>query len=365
MKVKYLDLQKQFGDEALWAALKKQFQSCMFVMGDEVRQFESAFAKLCQTRFALGVNSGTDAIFFALKALGIGPGDEVITVSNSFIATAGAIIATGARPILVDVASDYNMNPELIESAITPRTKAILPVHLTGNPADMPRITNIAKAHDLYVVEDAAQGVAATIHRQPVGSFGDVGCFSLHPLKNLNVCGDGGVLTTNSKDLYEKIARLRNHGLRNRDEIAFFGYCSRLDTIQAVVALHNLKNLDAVTSKRIRNAKAYDSLLSAMNDDVILPPRRPEMRQVFHTYIVQVREREKLIEHLNANGVETRIHYPIPIHLQEPCREMGLKSGDLLETEKQAERILSLPIHQFLTSEQIEYVAESIKRFYD
>lgn len=364
MKVKYLDLQKQFDDETLWAALKKQFQSCMFVMGDEVRQFEAAFAELCQTRFAIGLNSGTDAIFLALKALGVGPDDEVITVSNSFIATTGAIIAAGARPVFVDAAPDYNMNPELIESAITPRTKAILPVHLTGNPADMPRITHIAKGHGLYVVEDAAQAVAASINGQPVGSFGDVGCFSLHPLKNLNVCGDGGVLTTNSKDLYEKIGRLRNHGLKNRDEIAFFGYNSRLDTIQAVVALHNLKNLDTVTSNRIRNAKAYDSLLSAMNEDVVIPPRRPDVRQVFHTYIVQVREREKLIEHLNANGVETKIHYPIPIHLQEPCREIGLKSGDLHETEKQGERILSLPIHQFLTLDQIEYVAESIKRFY-
>jgi dTDP-4-amino-4,6-dideoxygalactose transaminase len=364
MKVKYLDLQKQFDDEALWTDLKKQFQSCMFVMGNEVRQFESAFAELCQTRFALGVNSGTDAIFLALKALDIGQDDEVLTVSNSFIATAGAIVATGAKPVFVDAVPDYNMNPELIEGAITPRTRAIMPVHLTGNPADMPRIMDIAKAHGLYVVEDAAQAVAATIHGQPVGSFGDVGCFSLHPLKNLNVCGDGGVLTTNSKDLHQKIERLRNHGLKNRDEIAFFGYNSRLDTIQAVVALHNLKNLHQVTEKRIGNAKKYDSLLSEMNHNVVIPPRRTDVRQVFHTYIVQVKEREKLIEHLDTNGVETKIHYPIPIHLQEPCREIGLKSGGLPETEKQGERILSLPIHQFLTPEQIEYVAESIKRFY-
>ena len=364
MKVRYLELQQQFDDEVLYAKIKKLFSNCQFIMGPEVEEFETNFAQLCGTTYALGVNSGTDAIFLGLKALGIGAGDEVITVPNSFIATTGAITATGAKAVFVDVGADYNMDVSLIEPAITPRTKAILPVHLTGYPADMPTIMDIARKKKLYVIEDAAQAVSASIHGKFVGSFGDIGCFSLHPLKNLNVCGDAGVLTTNSKEMNRKLKMLRNHGLKNRDEIEFFGYNSRMDTIQAVVALHNLKNLDAVTAKRIRNAEMYDSLLSAMNDDVVIPPRRPDIRQVFHTYIVQVREREKLIEYLDANGVETKIHYPIPIHLQEPCREIGLKSDDLHETEKQGKQILSLPIHQFLTPEQIEYVAESIKRFY-
>ena len=365
MQVKYLDLPKQFKDEALWAALKEQFETCQFILGPEVERFESNFAKLCHISYALGVNSGTDAIFLTLRALGIGPGDEVITVPNSFIATTGAIIASGARPVFVDVGLDYNMNSKLIEAAITPQTKAVLPVHLTGNPADMPRIMNIAQKHGLYVVEDAAQAVGASINGQPVGSFGDTGCFSLHPLKNLNVCGDGGVLTTNSKELYEKIALLRNHGLKNRDEVEFFGYNSRMDTIQAVVANRVMKNIKSITEARRRNALIYDREFKELHDFVTLPPRRQGIKQVFHTYIIQVKNRSELVKYLNEHGVETKIHYPIPIHLQRPCRELGYKKGNFPVCEKQAESILTLPIHQHLTEEQIYYITDLIKNFYN
>lgn len=364
LQVKYLDLTKQFKDEALWVSLKEVFESCQFIMGPEVENFESSFAKLCQTPYALGLNSGTDALFLALKALDIVPGDEVITVPNSFVATTGAIIAAGARPVFVDVGSDYNIDVELIREAITDRTKAILPVHLTGNPANMIKIMEIAKKYNLYVIEDAAQAVMASINGQPVGSFGDAGCFSLHPLKNLNVCGDGGVLTTKSSEIYEKIKLMRNHGLKNRDEIEFFGFNSRLDTIQAVVANYVMKNLQSITHKRISNAKLYDNELKDLYDFVILPPRKENVEQVFHTYVIQVSHRAELIRYLNENGIETKIHYPIPIHLQKPCKKLGYKKGDFPVCEEQAERIISLPIHQHITEKQIYYVKDIIKKFY-
>lgn len=363
-QVKYLDLTRQFNNEELWISLKKVFESGQFIMGPELHDFESSFAKLCQVPYALGLNSGTDAIFLALKALNIGPGDEVITVPNSFISTTGAIIAAGAKPVFVDVAPDYNIDVELIEQAITDRTKAILPVHLTGNPADMIKILEIAGKYDMNVIEDAAQAVTASMDGQPVGSFGDAGCFSLHPLKNLNVCGDGGVLTTRSSEIYEKLMLLRNHGLKNRDEIEFFGYNSRLDTIQATIATYVMKNLHSITSKRIRNAKLYDDGLKDLYSFVTLPPRRENVVQVFHTYIIQVNDRSALISYLNKNGVETKIHYPIPIHLQKPCIKYGYRKGDFPICEEQAERIISLPVHQYIDEEQILYVVELLKKFY-
>lgn len=365
MKVKYLDLPKQFKDAALWREIKKIFETCQFIQGPEVERFESKFANLCGTPYALGLNSGTDAIFLALRALNIGPGDEVITVPNSFVATAGAIIAAGAKPVFVDVAEDYNMDVNRIESAISPRTKAILPVHLTGNPADMVKIMEIAKKKGLSIIEDAAQAIMASINGKPVGSFSDAGCFSLHPLKNLNVCGDGGVLTTKSREIYEKVKFLRNHGLKNRDAIEFFGYNSRLDTIQAVVAEYGMQNLKAIKEKRQKNAQTYDQGLKDLNGFVTLPPRQEKVEQVFHTYVIRVQKRTELIRYLEENGVETKIHYPIPIHLQKPCQELGYKKGDFPVCEKQAEEILSLPIHQYLEEEQLDYVIDRIKKFYN
>ena len=364
MKVKYLDLPKQFKDEKLWAALREQFETCQFIMGPEVERFESNFAKLCQTSYALGLNSCTDAIFLALKALDIGPGDEVITVPNSFVATVGAIMATGAKPVFVDVGSDYNIDVELLERAITQKTKAILPVHLTGNPAEMHKIMEISKRRGLYVVEDAAQAVSASINGQPVGSFGDAGCFSLHPLKNLNVCGDGGVLTTTSQEIYNKLKLLRNHGLKNRDEIEFFGYNSRLDTIQATIANHFMKNLKSITETRRSNALVYDNGLKDLYDFITLPPCKDSVYQVYHTYVIQAKNRDELAKYLNHHGVETKIHYPIPIHLQEPCRKLGYKMGDFPVCEEQSERILTLPIHQYLKEKELYYIIDLITQFY-
>ncbi len=362
--VPYLGLVRQFSEPNLRQELVRVLDHCIFVQGPVIEIFEKRFAQLCQTRYALSLNSGTDSLFLALKALGIGAGDEVITVSNSFIATAGAIVAAGARPVFVDVSDDYNINPSSIESALTPRTRAIIPVHLTGCPAPMDVIMNIAEKRELVVIEDAAQAVNAAIGNRKVGSLGHVGCFSLHPLKNLNVAGDGGMLTTNDESLYQKLKQLRNHGLINRDEIENFGYNSRLDTIQAAVGLYNLEHIDEVTHHRIENAKRYDQNIGNMGTRLVIPSRPDGIQHVFHTYVVQAQNRDGLIAAFEKAGIETKIHYPIPIHLQKPCRKMGWKRGDLPITEAQSKKILSLPIHQFLTKDQIDYVSETIIKFY-
>lgn len=364
MKVSYLELKRQFSDPRLWEHVSETIQDCGFILGPEVEKFERAFADLCGTTYALGVNSGTDAIFLSLKALGVGQGDEVITAPNSFLATVGAIVATGATPVFVDVGSDYNINPDLIQRALTKKTRAILPIHLTGKPADMEAILTIAESEGVFVVEDACQAVLASVEGRRVGSFGTAGCFSLHPLKNLNVCGDGGVITTSNSDIYENLRLLRNHGLKNRDEIEFFAYNSRLDSIQASVANYFLQKLETITEARIRNAQLYDQTLSNLDGYVTIPSRKMNVKQVFHTYVIRVKDRNNLVKYLNENGIETKIHYPIPIHLQKPCAAMGYQIGNFPECEQQSTEILTLPIHQYLSDEQILYVCDHIKKFY-
>lgn len=364
MQVKYLNLPAQFDVEAIIGALREELKSCRFILGPAVQEFESSFARLCKTNYALGLNSGTDALFLALKALDIGHGDEVITVPNSFIAPTGAIVAAGAKPVFVDVDEEYNMDVNLIEGAITSCTKAILPVHLTGNPANMPKIMEIARKHNLYVIEDAAQSVGATINNKPTGSFGDFGCFSLHPLKNLNVWGDGGVITTDSKEYYEKLTLLRNHGLINRNEVEFLGYNSRLDTIHAIVANCVMKKLDSLTEKRIKNARRYDERLANISGFVSTPLRKKDVKHVFHVYVIRAHRRDELASFLEKNGIETKIHYPIPIHLQKGCHHLGYQQGDFPVCETQARSILSLPVHQLLTDDEIDYVTDKIKEFY-
>lgn len=365
VKVKYVDLPRQANVKAILDDIKEiLLKTGQFTLGQPVTEFESKFARLCQTKYAVGVNSGTDALFLAMRALNIGPGDEVITAPDSFIATAGAIANTGARPVFVDVNEEYNINADLIEEAITPSTRAIIPVHLTGNPADMPKIMDIATRHNLYVIEDACQAVQASIDQKPVGSFGIAGCFSFHPLKNLNVWGDGGIITMNSKEIYDQLILLRNHGLKNRDEVELFAYNSRLDTLQAIVALQLLQVLDEITDARIRNAKRYDEALSDLTEYVVIPPRKSHVKQVYHTYVIQAKERDKLVAYLAKQGIETKVHYPIPIHLQKASEYLGYKEGDFPVCEAQAKSIITLPVHQHLSDEQLDYVIDNIRKFY-
>jgi len=364
MRVNYIDLPKGANADEILGALRDQLKVCNFTLGPEVGQFEEKFAQVCQTKHAIAVNSGTDALILSLKSLGIGHGDEVITTPDTFIATVGAIVMAGARPVFVDAGDDYNINPDLIPEAITTRTKAIIPVHLTGNPADMPKILEIAQNAGVAVIEDACQAIGASIYGQPVGAFGITAAFSLHPLKNLNVWGDGGVITTNSSELEQRLRLMRNHGLVNRDEVDFFAYNSRLDTIQAIVALKLMPFLDIITETRIKHAQFYDEAFKDIADFVTVPPRRPGVKQVFHTYVIQVKDRDQLHQYLNENGVEAKIHYPIPIHLQKASYYLGYKDGDFPVTEAQARSIITLPVHQHLSQDQLDYVVSTIKKFY-
>ena len=364
MKVPFSYLDKQFKNPTkILAEIKKLVKSGDFTLGQPVSDFENSFAKLCQTKYAVGVGTGTDALRLSLIALGIGPGDEVITVPNTFYATVGAIATTGAKPVFVDVRGDYVINTDLIEDAITEKTKAILPVHLYGCPSDMPAVIKIAKKHNLPVVEDACQAISAEIDGKRVGSFGIAGGFSVHPLKGINVWGDGGVISTSDSALYDKLTKLRNHGLKNRDECEFYGYNCRLDTLQAIVGNSIIKDAHWITEQRIKNAKFYDEELSETSS-ITLPPRKKNIKEVYHTYVIRAKNRDALLSHLQKNGVEAKVHYPIPLHLQEASRYLGYKKGDFPETEAQASSIITLPAHQHLKQSHLEYVVKKIKEFY-
>jgi dTDP-4-amino-4,6-dideoxygalactose transaminase len=364
-KIHYVNLVQQHQpiQQELVDAVAKVIGHGQFIFGEEVRLFEQQFAELCGTRYAVGVNSGLDALIIAFRALNIGTGDEVITVPNSFIASASCIGLVGARPVFVDVRDDFNIDPNQIETAITPRTKAILPVHLTGRPAEMQPILEIAERHGLFVIEDAAQAVSATYHNQPVGSFGTVGCFSLHPLKNLNACGDGGVLTTNNAELAEKFKLLRNHGLETRDECAFWGLNSRLDSVQAAILLVKLKYLSEWIEKRRRNAQFYQEKMKDI-PELKVPLDKPYEKAVYHTFIIQTEQRDELKEYLQSKGIGTAIHYPKPIHLQKVAANLRYGPGSFPMAERQASQILSLPVYPDLTTEELECVVETIREFY-
>ena len=365
LKIPYVDIVRQHAPlkRELLAAVEEVLDHGGFILGPQCAEFEARFAELTTVPFAVAVNSGTDALVLALRALDLGPGDEVITAVNSFVASASCIALVGARPVLVDVRDDYNIDPGCVENAITPRSKAIIPVHLTGRPAEMDAIMEIARRHNLFVIEDAAQATAASYRGQPVGSFGDVNCFSLHPLKTLNACGDGGVVTTRSEQLADRIALLRNLGLKSRENCVEWSSNSRLDTLQAAMLLVKLKHLDEWTEKRRAHARFYRERLTGL-PGVRVPEDPPHLRCVYHTFVVQVERREELREFLAGEGVGTQIHYPKPIHLQDCATRLGHRAGDFPVAEQQAQRILSLPIYPELTENELEVVARSIRRFF-
>ena len=366
VNVPYVNLVAQHSPikEELLEALSQVLDHGQFVLGEEVTEFEQRFANLCGTRFAVGLNSGTDALILGLKALGVGPGDEVITVPNSFVASASCIGLLGARPVFVDVGEDYNMDPSLIEAVITSRTRAILPVHLTGRPADMTPILEVAQSHGLHVIEDCAQAVGAEYRGQHVGSLGTVGCFSLHPLKTLNACGDGGVITMNDQALYDQLIALRNHGLMSRDNCVMWSINSRLDTMQAAILLVKLQYMDTWTEQRRENAHFYQQALAQL-EDVVVPLDQPWEKAVYHTFVIQGDRRDDLASYLASNGIGTAVHYPTPIHLQEAARCLGYSPGSFPVTERQAARIVSLPVYPELEPEQLEYVVNCVLSFYD
>jgi dTDP-4-amino-4,6-dideoxygalactose transaminase len=364
--VPYVDLGAQYaGIKAeVLDRIGKLLESGAFILGQEVSEFEHAFAELCGTRHALGVANGTDALFLSLMSLGIGPGDEVVTAPNSFLASASSIALAGAKPVFADVLDDFNLDPAAVRKAITPRTKAIIAVHLTGRPARMVELLALAKENGLQVIEDCAQAIGATLNGRHVGSFGITGCFSLHPLKNLAAAGDGGVITTNDDALHARLLKARNHGMRDRDHSDFFSYNSRLDNLQAAILNVKMRELPRWTERRRAIAAMYQSRLAGVGD-LLLPQDRGGERAVYHTFIIQTARRDALKQYLADHGVDSKVHYPVPIHLQEAARYLGYKRGEFPATERQAGTILSLPIFAELTDEQLEYVADTIIAFFN
>ncbi len=361
LKAQYLNLKPQIDQ-----AIQRVIDNTDFILGKEVELFEREFASFSETEYGIGVASGTEALHLSLLALGISSGDEVITAANTFVATVLGINYTGARPVLVDIDSDnYNLDVSFIENVITKRTKAIIPVHLFGQPADMDPIMEIAREHNLKVIEDACQAHGAKYKGKKVGSIGDVGCFSFYPGKNLGAYGDGGMVVTNDEKIAEKIRTLRNYGSRKKYYHEFKGFNSRLDTLQAAILRVKLKYLDEWNRKRIRNALLYSSLLKDIKE-VITPQFREDLdsSHVFHLYVVRVEKRDQLLDFLDKKGIRCGIHYPVPLHFQEAYKDLGYKQGDFPIAEKLSKEILSLPMYPELTEEEIIYVVESAKKFY-
>jgi len=363
MKVPYIQLGSQHQPirEELLEEIGKLLDSGMFILGDAVSSFERAFAELCGTKYAVGVGNGTDTMVLCLQAWGIGPGDEVITAPNSYLASGSCIALAGATPVFADVRDDFNLDPASVEAAITDKTKAIIPVHLTGRPANMDAINAIAERHNLKVLEDAAQAVGAQYKGKPVGGLADAASFSLHPLKNLSAIGDAGIVTTNDKDLYEHLLKARTHGHVSRDEVAFFSMNSRLDAVQAAVLNVKIRYVSQWNDRRRAIAAYYTEQIGAL---VHAPSDTEAERAVYHTYIIQTDQRDALQQHLKEHGVDSKIHYPIPIHLQEAAQYLGYKQGDFPVTERQTETILSLPVFPELEDAQVEHVAQTIKDFF-
>lgn len=363
MKIPFVALARQFSnlEAPMTDAFLSVCRSGVYIMGENLESFEKNLAEYCGVSHAVGVANGSDALFLVLKALGIGDGDEVITATNSFIASAWVIAATGAKPVLVDVAEDLNIDPNLIEGLITEKTRAIIPVHLTGRPAPMTEINEIAQRHGIHVIEDAAQAIGAKYHGCRVGSLGLAAGFSLHPLKNLGVYGDGGAITTNDSALNEKLIKLRNHGLRNRDECDFWGFNSRLDPLQAAFANIKLRYLDDWNRRNREIANAYRS---GLKEYVVVPNDQDWEECVYHNFVLRTKERDALMQHLFQNGIDTRVHYPIPIHLQKAAIKLGYKRGHFPKSEEYASTMLSLPIYPELLDEEVEYIISKIKSFF-
>jgi dTDP-4-amino-4,6-dideoxygalactose transaminase len=379
MKIPLVDLYAQYQaiKPEVDAAIQRVIANSSYILGPEVKTFEDDWAAFCQVKHAVGTDSGTAALHLALLLLEVGPGDEVITSTHTFIATAEVISLTGARPVFVDVdPRTYNLDPEKVKDAISPRTKVLMPVHLYGQPAEMDPLLEIAKEHNLRVIEDAAQAHGATYHGRPAGSMGDIACFSFYPGKNLGAYGDGGMLVTNDSELANRAQMLRNHGRRDKYEHLLVGYGYRLDALQAAILGVKLKHLDNWNAQRRAHAAYYTELLSGL--DVVTPFEPAHLCGVYHLYVIATPQRppprpgtpqdsaagrDSLLNHLKARGIEAGIHYPIPLHLQPVYRNLGYRPGDFPHAERAANHVLSLPMYPELTNEQIEYVAEAVREF--
>jgi dTDP-4-amino-4,6-dideoxygalactose transaminase len=364
MPVPFIDLKQQYlgiKDEIL-SAVDRVFESTHYTLGSEVAAFEEEFADYCDVRHGIGVNSGTSALHLALLAAGIGPGDEVITVPLTFVATTAAIVYCGAKPVFVDVAPDtYTMDPACVEAAITPRTKAVVPVHLYGHPADMDPICQIARRHGLVVIEDAAQAHGAEYKGRRCGSIGDLACFSFYPGKNLGAYGEGGIVTTNNPEFARTIRILRDWGAEKKYHHVLKGFNYRMEGVQGAILRIKLRYLEAWTEARRKNALAYQKALE--DSDLLLPAEARGNRHVYHVYAVLSEQRSELMEALAARGVQTGIHYPVPVHLQPAYSDLKYRPGDFPCAERVASQEVSLPMFPEMTHAQIGEVSETVLEF--
>jgi dTDP-4-amino-4,6-dideoxygalactose transaminase len=360
MKVPLLDLKTQYATirEPVLAAITEVLDSQVCIGGPKVAELEQKVAAISDCQYAVGVSSGTDALLCSLMALGIGPGDQVITTPFTFFATAGSIVRTGATPVFVDIdPRTYNLNPEVIESAVTKQTKAILPVHLFGQMCDMDPIMEIARRHGLYVIEDAAQSITATYKGRKAGSVGTAGCFSFFPSKNLGGAGDGGMIVTNDPSLYEKLAMFRNHGAKPKYFHKYVGGNFRLDPIQAAILNVKLPRLNAWSEARRRHAVYYDARLHLV---VETPYIRSDCLSIYNQYVIRTKRREELMAALQAAGIGTEIYYPVPMHEQECFRGLGYRPEDCAVASQAAREVLAIPVCPELTSEMQDYVIDAI-----
>jgi dTDP-4-amino-4,6-dideoxygalactose transaminase len=368
LTIPLVDLKRQYASikQEIGESIDRVLESSNFILGAEVDKFEKEFAAFCRAKYAVGVSSGTNALSLALSALDIKQGDEVITTPNTFIATAAAISHVGARPVFVDVSPDtYNMDSTQLEKTITGRTRAIIPVHLYGHPAEMDAVRQVAQKHNLKVIEDACQAHGAEYRGQRVGAMGDMSAFSFYPGKNLGAYGDGGAAVTDNRELAEKVRLLRNHGSPKKYYHEIIGYNARFDEIQAAILRVKLRFLDDWNTKRRMNATIYAEYLKGLADRglVTIPKEKDVVKHVYHLYVIQVEEgvRDRLIQHLNSRGIGAQIHYPIPIHLQKAYSPLGYKQGSFPVAEGLAKRIVSLPMFPELERRDIEYVCQEIR----
>jgi len=366
--IAFLDLKTQFApirDEVL-SAVARVFESQQFIMGPDVAAFEGEIAEFIGCKFALGCASGSDALLLALMALGVGPGDEVVTTPFTFVATAGSIARLGARPVFVDIDPvTYNVDPERIDSAVTSKTRAIIPVHLFGLAAEMSSIQKIAEHHNLPVIEDAAQAIGAEYQGKRIGTFGAVGCFSFFPSKNLGGAGDGGMLVTDNPELADRLKVLRLHGGRKKYQYELVGMNSRLDTLQAAILRVKLKYLSAWTAARQRNAERYRDLFSeyGLTDAIGQPVVPASSNHVYNQFVIRVRHRDELRSALQKEGILTDVYYPSPLHLQPAFAYLGYRRSDFPRAESASEEVLALPIYSELTEVQQRHVVEAIANF--
>lgn len=362
-QIPLVDLKAQYATikPEIDSAIQAVIEQTAFVSGPFLQTFEENFASFCGTQFAVGTSTGTSSLQLALLAAGVGSGDEVITVPNTFVGTVEAIVATGARPVLVDVEERYHcLDPLRLEGAITPRTKAVIPVHLYGGMADMEPIEKIAKSYDLTIIEDAAQAHGAQYKGRSAGSLGAIGCFSFYPAKNLGAYGEAGMVVTNDRESFEKVRLLKNHGRKTKHEHVLQGSNFRMDGLQAAILDVKLKHLGQWTERRRSVAEKYTHCLSEVSG-LRLPEERPDTVHVYHLYVVRTTHREELLRHFNEDGIGAGIHYPIPVHLQQAFSQLGYERGSFPVAERLAEEVLSLPLYPELTEEQVDRVVESVK----